>query len=470
MSDDNYSREPYLYNSLSGSGSSYSGQSSSLRPDGAPVGYGGSYSANRYDLKNDHPLARFVDAEVENFTAPEFVIDGVITAGTVLLAGGWGAGKTTQLIPLMTRAAHLCKSDDPLKPTLRRRVIYITEDVDQVRHIIKSMRSSGEFDGISQEQFRDWFKVVEAVRMTPDDIVKVAQTYEGLAYDNDNPETKVNFTAQAVVVFDTRSAVIDLRDENDNTEAGRVISTFRQGMPHNPKIIVGHLAKAMKRADTKDLSGRGAGAWEADVQQVLYLANDEAAGVRWLDVASPKHRFVSEIDGVEFHSVKTEIQGKNPIGQDVTILARHGVPSLVKLGGREEQKQEREAEAKNAAEQSRRDDILTFCRNENGLGKGVNRARIKESVKGRGESVGDLINELIGEHWILEMEIPLGEAANNRQQHYLYALSAEERDLFIKAQVAPDAARVVPAAYKKAIPSVPKKAADKAKKGEKKDG
>ena len=77
----------------------------------------------------------------------------------------------------MCRAAHLCKSNDPLRPLLRRRVVYVAEDVGQVRRIIKSMRQAGEFDGISKDDVSDWFKVVSASRLKPKEIVKAASEY-----------------------------------------------------------------------------------------------------------------------------------------------------------------------------------------------------------------------------------------------------------------------------------------------------
>ena len=288
-----------------------------------------------------HPLAKFLDPRPSNFASTEFVIDGVLAAGMTLLAGGWGAGKTSQLVPLMCRAAWLCHDDDELKPKLRRKVIYITEDVGQVRMILRAMYDRGEF-GKRADDLEDYFKIVEAERMQASLIARASTEYARLTTRNASEETKQEYDAKPVVVFDTRSAIIHLNDENDNTEAGAVIATLRQGLPSYPMVIVGHLSKALKRADTKDMSGRGAGAWEADVQQVLYLANDD--GVRFLDVASPKHRFATKIDGLTFESVGATIETVDVLGSTVFEDVFYGRPTVVALGGRKESREAEKAD------------------------------------------------------------------------------------------------------------------------------
>ncbi len=399
-----------------------------------------------------HPLADFVDIEAETFTQEEFVLDSVLVAGMVLVAGAWGAGKTTQLVPLMCRAAHLCRPDDPLRPLLRRRVVYIAEDIGQVRRIMRSMRHAGEFDGISAEEVADWFKLVSARRMAPSQIVTAAAEYAKLATVNRNPTTGVEFVAQAVVVFDTRSAVIALEDENDNTEASAAIATFRQGMPDNPMVVVGHIAKALKRADVKDLSSRGAGAWEADVQQVLYLVNDD--GIRWLDVANPKHRFVAQVDGIEFDAYKASTAGVDQLGNPVDIPLMHGIPKRVGLG---ERGKERVEEARQRMEDIRKGEEIAlrgevFDRVKQAWDKGnpYNREALKAAMKGtRRETVVATIETLLQEQWLVEVEVPRKQRTHPKRTHYLVILSDEERREYMEKNVLPADKLEVPKGWRK---------------------
>lgn len=394
-----------------------------------------------------HPYLRFEIPETDTFMAPEFVLDGIMIAGSVILAGGWGVGKTSQLVPLLFRAAHLCAPDDPLRPLLRRRVVYISEDVEQVRQIVRSMRAAGELDGISKEEVEDYFKVVSAVRMKPEEIIKVAKPYAGLAVKNNSPATGVSREAHALVVFDTRSACIDLDDESDNTEAGRVMATLRQGFPDNPQLIVGHIAKALKKADAGDLSGRGAGAWEADAQQVLYLV--EKDGERWLDVAGPKHRFVASVDGIAFETVRSETNAIDPLGRSVTMQLVHGKPRKVQLGQRAIDKarlaEENEREARNAT----RAEVLTLARELHEAGAGCNRARLKKDIKRQSKVVVEMIDELLDEGWLLEMPIEASARRHPSNAHYLFPPSPSERDAYLRTGVLPPAAHQPPLGFVK---------------------
>jgi hypothetical protein len=383
-----------------------------------------------------HPLAAYVEAECEQFVQEEFVLDGLLVAGAVLLAGAWGAGKTTQLVPLMCRAAHLCQSNDPLRPLLRRRVVYVTEDIEQVRRILRSMRLAGEFEGISREEVSDWFKLVQAVRMKPADIVTVAGEYAKLATDNVNDTNGRSHVAQAVVVLDTRSAVIAIDDENDNSEASAAIATFRQGMPTNPLVIVGHLAKTLTKSDVKSLSARGAGAWEADVQQVLYLCKEDE--VRWLDVSTPKHRFISQVDGVEFQTHRTVAGGIDPLGNPVDIPLIHGVPTLVGLGQRQKTQAEQAELARKNRVTSLRREVLGAVTTAHYSGHPMNRQALKSKLKAKHADALDMLETLMQERWIAEIEIPKEQRTHQARKHHLIPLNEAQRRIWLETASPPD--------------------------------
>ena len=281
----------------------------------------------------NHPLANFLPYALNDLEPDEFIFDDVLIAGVTLLAGFTGIGKTTALVPLMTRAAHLCDASDPLRPILRRKVVYVSEDPKQVIRVLTSMRLSGELTA-NDAEISEWFKIVPARRMDAASIVKVRQTYETLTHRNTDAETGISHDTKPIVVFDTSNATIDLENESDNSEVGKCISTLKGEFGGIPIIIVAHLAKTLKKADISDMTSRGAGAWEGDVNQVLYMTKEDDGG-RWLDVLQAKHRFVTRADGILFHAVSTETDGLDILGRAKTISLLHCQPEMVEKGGRD---------------------------------------------------------------------------------------------------------------------------------------
>jgi hypothetical protein len=387
-----------------------------------------------------HPLTRYLDAEPKPFVAQEFVLDGLIEAGTVLMAGSAGAGKTTALVPLMCRVAHLCADDDPLRPLLKRTVVYVSEDVGQVRRILRSMRLAGEFDGISEDEVAQSFKLVEAQRMSPFKVIEAASEFAELATLNTNPANGQTFLAQALIVLDTRSAVLAIENENDNSEAAAAIATLRQGLPHNPLLIVGHIAKALGRSDVANLSGRGAGAWEADAQQIAYLVKDDG-DIRWLDIATPKHRFVAKADGLELAAHRTTVMGVDQLGNPVEVALMHTKPTVLGLGERRKAReaviaaQERGAEA--AAAIALRGRVLVAVQTAMNLGERVNKRYIRDKLGGKVAAVVETINRMIAEEWLVEVDIPMQERTHKQKKTYLVCLNDDQRRAFQATAVLP---------------------------------
>ena len=303
-----------------------------------------------------HPLADFCEAEPEgDMRDGEFVLDYLIAAGMVLVAGAPGVGKTTQLIPLMTIVAHACPPDHELLPELRRNVIYITEDPAQARNIIASLRDAGWFGALSKRDIGERFKIVTAKRLSSEVIAEVSSIYLAMGVTNINPETGDTHVAHPVVVFDTTSATIELDNENDNAEVGSAVASLKENFASKgiPVILVAHIAKNLNRADVGDLSVRGASAWIGDVQQVTFLLKDnDDESRRWLEIAHPvaKHRFEPMGDGIEFDLCTRTIPSTSVLGRVREVKRSHGVPKLIIRGQRLIEKRARADFNKTAAE------------------------------------------------------------------------------------------------------------------------
>jgi len=292
-----------------------------------------------------HPLAQFVNFDLTNMKPREFILDGIIGMGLTLIAGAAAAGKTTQLVPLACRIAHLCEADDPLKPLLRRKIIYITEDSEQVINILRSMRESGHLGGASEEEIHHYFKIVDAKRLPVAEIVKVAQTYLEMLTDNVSPVTGEVHRAVPWPIFDTSNATIDIENESDNSVVGRALAVLKQRFQGVPMGIVSHIAKALKRADVADFSARGAGAWEADANQVIYLIKEDD-GTRWMEIKDAKHRFVSKVDGIKFEAVVNKIKTFDMLGNEIEETLIHGHPTAIETGGKKALKEQKESDKK----------------------------------------------------------------------------------------------------------------------------
>jgi len=313
---------------------------------GASAALGDAAAENLIREQLPHPLSTFVHYDLDNIPPTEYVLDGIMEAGVVLVVGSAASGKTTQLLPLLTRVTHLCDESDPLKPLLRRKLIWVSEDPKQALRILRSMREAGHFGVRTAREVSEWIKVVAAARLAPEIVAQVAPFYETMAVDNISADGEV-YRTNPVVVFDTNNSVFDLENESDNSEVGRAMAVLKQKFRGIPLVLVGHIAKALKRADVVDFSARGAGAWEADANQVMYMIKEDD-GKRWLEIVSAKHRFFARADGILFGASINVIQTHDILGNKITETLIHGVPEIVEAGGKSEIAKVKEKNKKDA--------------------------------------------------------------------------------------------------------------------------
>ena len=382
----------------------------------------------------NHPFANFLPYALGDLEPDEFIFDDILIAGVTLLAGFTGIGKTTALVPLMTRAAHLCAADDGLKPLLRRRVIYVSEDPKQVVRVLTSMRVANELTA-SDSEISEWFKIVPAKRMDAASIVKVREIYEAMVYRNNSSKSGVFYDALPIVVLDTSNATIELENESDNSEVGKAVSTLKSELGGIPLIIVAHLAKTLKKADISDMTSRGAGAWEGDVNQVLYMTKEDD-GARWLDVAQAKHRFVTKADGIVFRAVDAEIKGRDVLGNEKDIFLMHCKPEMVQKGGREamqEQSKQAAARSKEIAGQMMRADRkkrVTAVLYVLPQGDYKTMSEIHDALGGKKELNVSLVNEMV-EGGEIEQFVPKKKRDSHHTKCFRLAVkAADEYDNF----------------------------------------
>ena len=369
----------------------------------------------------NHPFANFVPYALGDLEPDEFIFDDILIAGVTLLAGFTGIGKTTALVPLMTRAAHLCAADDALRPLLRRKVIYVSEDPKQVVRVLTSMRVAGELTD-SDAEISEWFKIVPAKRMDAAAIIKVREIYETMVYRNISKESGVSYDALPIVVLDTSNATIELENESDNSEVGKAVSTLKSELGGIPLIIVAHLAKTLKKADISDMTSRGAGAWEGDVNQVIYMTKEDD-GARWLDVAQAKHRFVTKADGIVFRAVASEIKGRDVLGNEKDLFLMHCRPEMVQKGGREAmQEQSKQAAARNKeiAEQMvkiGRKKRVTAILDALAVGEYKTKSELSKDMGGRKDNNLELIDQMVSDG-LIEQFVPAAKRDKNHNNGY----------------------------------------------------
>ncbi|ACB34454.1 hypothetical protein Lcho_2188 [Leptothrix cholodnii SP-6] len=391
-----------------------------------------------------HPLARFIDLDAEP-AAPRWVIPGFIGHGLVIIAGAHGAGKTTALLPLALVAAGLHPPGDPLAPLHWRRVVYVTEDVEQARRILAGVLSHAQYRP-ALDLVRDRLRVVEARRLPPAEVVEVAGDYAHLRRDVDGVELL------PLVVFDTKSAVLELEEENSNSEASAAVAMLKQRFAGLPVWLVGHVAKAsMSRSDVANLSARGASAWEADANQVLYLATD--GEVRYL--MRGKTRFEARWTELEIKTFTAMTTARNEFGGTEHVVLRWTHPAPPEVP-RIEARAEAQEQARKDADAELRVEIMDAVQAAWQTGNPLNRAGVKAKIRRRASEVTDAIENLLSEMWLWEVGVPAKERAHSSRAAFLVKLTTEQHDAVRAGEPLPPELLVIPATWKKqAAPPVP---------------
>ena len=313
-----------------------------------------------------HPLSltRSKGSGASSVTLFEYLYDDFMSTGVNVIAGAPGVGKTTLVIPMALVAAHLCPHDHPMKPTVRRNVIIITESVVQVQRVIYSLAQWG-FTGMGGADFEARVRVIPAHRLDPAVVAQVAGEYAEWTVDNAMACGGV-FKARPVVVLDTANAVLELENENDNAEVGRAMALIKQAFGEFPLLIVAHTAKAMGSVESDGLSPRGASAWTGDAHGVYTVFKDGEHPDSPRVLKATKVRFPTRWPELTFDLVSHSERHPNVLGVLGEVHFSHSVARPLKSGERAQFKEDNKDARENDDYNRLCDDLIELVRRDGG--------------------------------------------------------------------------------------------------------
>lgn len=395
-----------------------------------------------------HHLTRFVDIGQQP-EPPAWILPGFIAEGVVMIAGGHGVGKTTTLLPLALAAAGVHPPQYGLAPAHWRHVVYITEDVAQAGRIVAGYGEHLDWPGGRgvPDRIRERLHVVEARRAGAGYVVQAGDYYRE-HFTRTVTTTGADgrqYTAELLplVAIDTLAATIHLENENDNSEASAAIAALKQQFAGLPVWIIGHTAKAnLSRSEA--ITARGASAFEADANQVLYLVNEDSKG-RWL--MRGKTRFEAKWPELEIHSDSRTVTARNRFGADELLTLRWAV-AVPPEQGRAQRIEQAKAESAERDRDALRARILAMVADAFADGKRLNKTALRSQVGGNAAAIGHCIDALLADGWLFEVEIPAADRLKGKPS-FLVALDESERQAFTATGELPAQKLAIPPDWRK---------------------
>lgn len=284
------------------------------------------YFAKKYPKQVEITDEEFpeLDYSTEDTEATEFVIDGFIAEGMFMFAGSAGIGKTTLIVPLAAAAAHLCALDYELKPALRRKVIYLTEDSKQVRRILYGLRHHYGAN-LSDAEFKEWFKIIETKRTKPESLAELIRKLAKRHAVKQQCIDGLFIEVAPLVVMDTTAATFDLEDENNNSQVSKYIAHIKVACVETNSSLwaIAHLAKGASKSDIENATPRGASAFEGDVNGTGYIFSEGISDTR--NMMLGKTRYTPDFREILFTTTPHVIRVQNRLGQTVPESYRVGI-------------------------------------------------------------------------------------------------------------------------------------------------
>lgn len=338
--------------------------------------------------------------------ATKFVLDGILSEGISVLASYPGGGKTTAMVSLVacvTGALVEGPFKTPPATIKPRKVIYFSEHPEQVELIIQAMVKENMID---VQRLKERLHIAPAQRIKPEKISKLAEQYVDKKYLNTVTRNNVTIEATPWLIFDTTSAVIDLEDENSNSEWGKAISALKNSFVLDKQIpitLVAHTAKNGKdSSDATKLTTRGGSALEGDATQIMFLVKDKQNN-RYINIGDSKHRFTPKAHALEIDSSVVNVTAINEFEETVeeSVL----VCDLNLLTREEfESRQSQDTSSKySEIYRTFRGDLLDQIRENERLMKAISASRFKtliRKLKVPGLGNTDKVNEFV--EWLLE--------------------------------------------------------------------
>jgi len=327
----------------------------------------------------------------------EYVIDGFFSNKLTLIAGAPGVGKSTALVSMAAVAAGILKTEG-VTAELKRKVFYIAEDSEQIERILFGLRHQ-RMTSFTQEQIAERFKIINARRRPSSEVASMVFA----ARETGITEHESGYQVQPLIVLDTSNATLDLDNENDNSEASKAIAAIKQAIGDAALWLVGHTAKAIKRADLQSLSFRGASAFEGDANATSYLFADEKQGkdVRFLGLG--KHRFVADYKEIRIDTYTGHMESATAWGTTQKTFYCVGTPSRSSIEARKEVTQAARDEELAKKRTEMKEAIAYTVATENRHNQPINRERLKKMISGNGQAIVESINELIADEWLKEV-------------------------------------------------------------------
>lgn len=229
----------------------------------------------------------------------EYLIDGFLAHSFSVSAGQPGVGKTTAMVSVCLIAAGFTLSDSPLKTESRRKILYVTEDANQVRQSLYAYVKYWNLDPI---EVAHWFIVIESKRSKVPEILLLAENV-----------IRHTTTERPFLIIDTSNATLEIDNENDNSEVGSYMAAIKQTIYtqlNTPIKIITHTAKTAQTNDDAAMA-RGASAFTGDATLTAILFMDEE-----------KNRFMRLIK-TRYEPIHREISFQTHIHNEV-VITRHG--------------------------------------------------------------------------------------------------------------------------------------------------
>jgi hypothetical protein len=347
-------------------------------------------------------------------------------------------------LPLALTAAGL--HGDELLPVEWRHVVYVTEDVDQANRILTGMVHHSNL-GITIESVRERLHIVEAVRLDPAFVATAGKVYRELFTRNVQ-----SVEVLPLVVLDTKSAVMQLESENDNSEASRMMACLKQGFAGLPVWLIGHVAKAnLGRTDVAGLSARGAGSVDGDGNQTMYLVRE--GEVRYLVLG--KVRFEPKWRELEILSHCAQTTAPDQFGNMETIVLRWGIAAPAQQSRKEASEQAAEQQRQREAT-ALRGDIRDAVQVAWMAGNPLSREGLKAKIDRRATDVLSCIENLLSERWLYEVPVPSKQRLHPNKRSFFVSLTTEEHEAVLDGGTVPADKLVVPASWlKQPVSSIP---------------